>query len=84
MKKLGEEINFEHMSSAKYWEKAIEYAVLGRDLSLYQLQRARVDHRIARKRKEFGPGVKFMRTDKARLFNESMMAWGLKGKIYER
>jgi len=84
MKKLGEELNYENMSSAEYWEKATEYAVLGRDLSLYQLQRAGLDHRIALKRKEIGPGVKFLRTDKARLFNESMMAWGLKGKIYER
>ncbi|KAI4660585.1 uncharacterized protein J4E78_005289 [Alternaria triticimaculans] len=72
------------MNSAKYWEKATEYTVLGRELSLYQLQRAGVDHRIARKRKEFRSKVKFMRTDKARLFRESMMAWDLKGKIYER
>jgi len=84
MKKLGEEINYENMSSTKYWEKATEYTVLGRELSLYQLQRAKVDHRIALKRKEFRSKIKFMRTDKARLFRESMMAWGLKGKIFKR
>jgi len=84
MKKLGEELNYENLTSTKYWEKATEYAVLGRKLSLYQLQRAKVDHRIARKRKEFRSKVNFMKTDKARLFNESMMAWDLKGKIYER
>jgi len=84
MKELGEELNYENMSSAKYWEKAKEYTVLGRELSLYQLQRAKVDHRIARKKKEFRSKVKFMRTDEARLFNESMMVWDLKGKIYER
>jgi len=55
MKKLGEELNYENMSSTVYWEKAMGYAALGQSLSLYQLQRAAVDHRIALKRKEFRP-----------------------------
>ncbi|KAI4924968.1 uncharacterized protein J4E92_007005 [Alternaria infectoria] len=83
MKELGEELNHRNMSSAEYWERAMDYAVLGRWLSLCQLERAEYDFRTFYI-DDHGPEVKFMRMDKARLFRESMMAWDLKGKIYER
>ncbi|KAI4945926.1 hypothetical protein J4E91_007367 [Alternaria rosae] len=71
------------MSSSYYWERAMDYASLGRELSSYQLERAEYHSRTFYA-DDHGPDVRFVKTDKARLFRESMMAWDLKRKFYEQ